>query len=74
MILSLGDVALDTSLVETNGRKLAFDVAANIYHNDFGLAGLRILNYGRDRVPFQNALNENSVLRMIEQLIQDFLT
>ena len=68
-MLSLCDVALDTSLVETNRRKFAFDVAANIYNDDFGLAGLRILDYGRDRIPFQNALDENSVLRMIEQLI-----
>ena len=73
-MLSLGDVALDPSLVKTNGLKLAFNVTAHIYNDDFGLAGLRILNYGRDRVPFQNALDENSVLRMIEQLIQDFLT
>ena len=68
-MLSLGDVPLDTSLVETNRRKFAFDVAANIYNDDFRLAGLRILDYGRDCIPFQNALDEDSVLRMIEQLI-----
>jgi hypothetical protein len=68
-VLSLGDVALDPSLVKTNGLKLAFNVAAHIYNDDFGLTGLRILDYGRDRVSFQNALNEDSVLRLIEQLI-----
>lgn len=68
-MLSLGEVVLDTSMVETNQRKLAFDVAAHIYDDDFGLTGLRILNHGRDRVPFQNALDKNAVLRMIEQLI-----
>ena len=60
---------LDASVVESQGLKLAFEVAPHVYNNYFGLLGIYVMNHSRDSVSFQQTLNYDAVFWKVEQLI-----
>ena len=57
---------LDASVAESQGLKLAFEVAPHVYNKNFCLLGIHVMNHSRDSVSFQQTLDDNSVSWIIE--------
>ena len=49
---------LDASVAESQGLKLAFEVAPHVYNKNFVLLGIPVINHSRYSVPFQHALDD----------------